>query len=76
MTFHEWINPLLDYYKHEPIVFTDYIRANKRGTFSVRSARRHSSDWASQPGICIKPATTLSAWRDWLEALVESGVME
>ena len=38
MTFNTWIRPLLDYYKYEAIIFTDYIRPNKHGTFSVRNA--------------------------------------
>jgi hypothetical protein len=38
MNFNEWISPLLDYYKHEREIFTDYIRPNKHGTFSVRNA--------------------------------------
>jgi hypothetical protein len=35
MMFFQWVSPLLDYYPHERIIFTDYIRPNKRGTFSV-----------------------------------------
>src|SRR5579859_5590158 len=43
MSFSQWVSLLLDYYPHERIIFTDYIRPNKRGTFRVPGRRRPRS---------------------------------
>lgn len=34
MTFQNWVTPLLDYYKFEAIILTDYIRPNRHGIFA------------------------------------------
>lgn len=54
MTFFQWVIPLLDYYKYEAKIFTDYIRPNKRGTFSVRNAPSAQARFGSLSQVSLQ----------------------
>jgi hypothetical protein len=73
MNFNEWISPLLDYYKHEAIIFIDYLRPNKRGTFSVTRQKAQE-----RIGVSVRYLYKVRSRAERLarlyEALVETGV--
>lgn len=76
MNFNGWISPLLDYYKFEREIFTDYIYPNKRGTFSVRNAPGAQSRFGVSARYLYKLRARLEALAVIYEVLVENGVIE
>ncbi|HXP53194.1 MAG TPA: hypothetical protein VN922_24840 [Bacteroidia bacterium] len=76
MTFQIWITPLLDYYKDEAIIFTDYIRPNRHGTFSVRNAPEAQARLGVSARYLYKVRDRLEALAKIYEVLVETGVIE
>jgi hypothetical protein len=76
MTFQIWIAPPLDYYKYEREIFTDYIRPNKHGTFSVRNAPFAQRRLGVSARYRQKIRARLETLAIVCEALVESGVIE
>jgi hypothetical protein len=76
MTFNIWIRPLLDYYRDEAIIFTDYIRPNKHGTFSVRNAPDAQARLKVSARYLYKVRGRLETLARIYEALVENGVIE
>jgi hypothetical protein len=76
MTFQNCISPLLDYYKDEAIIFTDYIRPNKHGTFSVRNAPEAQARLGISARYLYRVRRRLETLARIYEALVESGVVE
>ncbi len=76
MQFNNWIRPLLDYYKHEAIVFTDYIRPNKHGTFSVRNAPKAQERLGVSARYLYKVRNRIETLARLYEALVETGVID
>ena len=75
MTFNTWIQPLLDYYKDESIIFTDYIRPNKRGTFSVRNAPEAQARLGVSARYLYNIRNRIEAVAVLYEALVQSGII-
>jgi hypothetical protein len=75
-TFQQWIHPLLDYYKYEAIIFTDYIRPNKHGTFSVRNAPAAQARLGVSARYLYKVRGRMESLARLYEALVENGVVE
>lgn len=63
--YYGWITPLLDYYKYEAIIFTDYIRPNKHGTFSVRNAPAAQARLGVLAGYLYKVGTDWRALRSF-----------
>ncbi len=76
MTFSQWLTPLLDYYKHEAIIFTDYIRPNKRGTFSVRNAPDAQARLGVSSRYLYKVRSRLECLARLYEMLVQNGVID
>jgi hypothetical protein len=75
-SFRQWIAPLLDYYKHEAIIFNDYIRPNKHGTFSVRNAPQAQARFGVSARYLCKIRDRAEALATLYEALVQSGVID
>jgi len=76
MTFFQWVSPLLDYYRFDREIFTDYIRPNKRGTFSVRNAPAAQARFGVSARYLYKVRSRLEALARLYEALVETGVIQ
>jgi hypothetical protein len=76
MTFSQWLTPLLDYYKDEVILFTDYIRPNRHGTFSVRNAPEAQARLGVSARYLYKVRDRLETLARIYEALVENGVIQ
>ena len=76
MLFTQWITPLLDYYKYEREIFTDYIRPNRHGTFSVRNAPKAQARYAVSARYLYKIRDRAEALAVIYEVLVETGVIE
>jgi hypothetical protein len=76
MTHQEWVRPLLDYYPHERIIFTAYIRPNKRGTFSVTRQKEAQERLGVSVRYLYKVRNRAEKLARLYEALVETGVIE
>lgn len=76
MTFNTWSAPLLDYYKYEREIFTDYIRPNKHGTFSVYDQREATERLGVSVRYLYKVRDRLEALAKIYEVLVETGVID
>jgi len=74
-TFQDWLTPLLDFYKFEPEIFTDHIRPNKRGTFSVRNAPEAQARFGVSARYLYKVRARIEALATLFEVLVESGII-
>jgi hypothetical protein len=75
MTFSQWVSPLLDYYRFERDIFTEYIRPNKRGTFSVRNAPEAQARFGVSARYLYKIRDRAEALATLYEVLVQSGVI-
>jgi hypothetical protein len=76
MSYYQWVNPLLDFYRFEREIFTDYIRPNKHGTFSVRNAPEAQARLGVSARYLYKVRDRLEALAKIYEVLVETGVIE
>ena len=76
MTFNTWILPLLDFYVHEHTIYFDYMRPNRRGTFSVTRQRDAQARLNVSVRYLYKVRNRIEALARIYEALVESGVIE
>ena len=74
MRLQKWVHPLLDYYKYEREIFTDFIRPNKHGTFSVRNAPEAQARLGVSTRYLYKVRNRLESLAEIYDALVESGV--
>jgi len=74
--FYQWVTLLFDYYKYEREIFTDYIRPNKHGTFSVRNAAEAQAKFGVSARYLYKIRDRLESLARLYEALVENGVVE
>jgi len=75
MTFQTWIFPLLDHFPHERIIYQDYIRPNRHGTFSVRNAPTAQVRLGVSARYLYKVRDRLESLARLYEALVENGVI-
>lgn len=76
MSFFEWVSPLLDFYRFEAEIFTDYIRPNKHGTFSVRNAPEAQARLKVSARYLYKVRSRVECLARLYEALVENGVID
>jgi hypothetical protein len=76
MTFQTYIEPLLDFFPHEALIYRDYIKPNKRGTFSVRNAPEAQARLGVSARYLYKVRDRLEALAKIYEVLVETGVIE
>lgn len=76
MTFHTYILPLLDFYPHEALIYRDYIRPNKHGTFSVYDQREATERLGVSVRYLYKVRDRLEALAKIYEVLVETGVID
>ena len=76
MTFIRWVEPLLDFYPHERIIFTEFIRPNKRGTFSVTRQKEAQERLRVSVRYLYKVRNRAEKLARLYEALVETGVIE
>jgi hypothetical protein len=75
MTFQTYIEPLLRLlYPHEALIYRDYIKPNKRGTFSMRNAPEAWAKLGVSARYLYKMWGRLEALAKIYEVLVETGV--
>jgi hypothetical protein len=74
--FDLWLSPLLDFFPHEVLIYRDYIRPNRHGTFSVRNAPEAQARLGVSARYLYKVRDRLEALAKIYEVLVETGVIE
>jgi hypothetical protein len=73
--FDLWLSPLLDHFPHEAVIYREYIRPNKHGTFSVRNAPKAQARLKVSARYLYKVRGRLESLARLYEALVENGVI-
>jgi len=73
--FDKWLSPLLDFYPYEALIYRDYIKPNRHGTFSVRNAPEAQARLGVSARYLYKVRDRLESLARLYEALVENGVI-